>query len=193
MPKPNCRNIEVELKAWADDLAGLRKKVEKISRLKEEIIQEDIYFTFADTKGYQQQRFRLRRCGMQSIVTVKISGKACPGVEANQEFEFEVSDPEAFKVFCQEFGFRILIEKKKKVRKYFYLPPKKEFPLPVTIELNQVQGLGNFVELETLVSKKSQIPKASQFLKSLLKKLGVPLTEIEPIPYTEMLYQKFQP
>jgi adenylate cyclase class 2 len=110
--------------------------------------------------------------------------------ESNQEFEFEVSDPEAFKVFCQEFGFQVLIEKNKRVQKYLYLPPKKEFALPVIIELNQVEGLGNFIEIETIVKRKAQISKASQFLKSLLKKLGMPLSKIEPIPYTEMLYRK---
>ncbi len=184
----------MELKAWADDLNGLRKKVEKIAKLKEEIIQEDIYFAFANTKGYQKQRFRLRKCGMQSIVTVKLEGKACPGVEANREFEFEVSDPEGFKVFCQQFGFRVLISKKKIVRKYLYLPAKKEFYRPskdgVIIELNQVEGLGDFIEIEAMVDHPRQIRPASRFLKSLLKKLGVPASQIEPTPYTELLYKK---
>jgi len=182
--------IEVELKAWAGNLKSLCKKIEKIAQFQGEIVQRDTYFTFASTKGYQKQRFRLREIGNRSIVTVKIEGKSCPGVEANEEHEFEVSDPQEFKVFCREFGFRVLIEKTKKVSKYLYKPPVKQFPLPVTIELNRVQGLGNFIEIETLVRRKNQISRASLFLKSLLHKLGIPESKIEQRAYTELLYAK---
>jgi len=189
----NAGKIEVEIKAWLDNRSEMKKKMEKIARLEEELSEQDLYFTFAESKGYQRKRFRLRQADKRSIVTVKIPGVSDLGVEANREFEFEVSDPEAFKVFCKEFGMRTLIEKHKKVKRYSYLPDKKEFGYPVTIEINQVQNLGDFLELETLVDKDQHIAMASAFLKSLLDRLGVPRSKIEPRAYTELLYKKVGP
>jgi adenylate cyclase, class 2 len=193
MSSLNPGKVEVEIKAWLDNRSELKKKVEKIAKLQEELAEQDLYFTFASSKGYQRQRFRLRQVGKRSIVTVKIPGVSDLGVEANREFEFEVSDPEAFKVFCKEFGMRTLIEKHKKVKRYSYNPDKNEFICPVTIEINQVKDLGDFLELETLVDKDEHIPMASAFLKSMLDRLGVPRSKIEPRAYTELLYKKVSP
>ena len=128
MNQLNPGKIEVELKARLDHPGQVEKEIIKKAKPVGEFIEEDIYFTFANTTGYQKQRFRLRRVQGKAIVTVKIEGEAEPGVEANQEFEFEVSDPQAFKVFCQEFGFRVLIEKKKRVKRFLFIPPEDEFP-----------------------------------------------------------------
>jgi len=190
MPRLNPGKIEVELKAWLHNPRETRKKVEKLAKFVEELSEEDIYFTFAGTKGYQKKRFRLRKVKGKSIVTVKIPTGAGRRAEANREFEFLVSDPEAFKVFCQQFGFRVLIEKQKKVRRYSFRPKKSEFNRPVTIEINKVRNLGDFLEIETMVDRKNQVPKASLFLKALLQKLEIPVSKIEPVPYTEMLYNK---
>jgi adenylate cyclase, class 2 len=186
----NAGKIEVEIKAWVDNRSELKKKVEKIAGLREELVEQDLYFTFANTKGYQKQRFRLRQVGGKSIVTVKIPGVSDLGVEANREFEFEVSDPEAFKVFCKEFAMRVLIEKHKKVKSYTFKPGQNEFPFPVTIELNSVRDLGDFIELETLVEKDEMVGRAAAFLRSLLDRLSVPRSKIEPRAYTELLYKK---
>lgn len=188
----NPGRIEVELKAWLDNPRETKIKVEKIAKFQEQLSEQDLYFTFAHAKGYQKQRFRLRQVGDKSIVTVKVPGRSEPGIEANREFEFEVSDPEAFKVFCREFKMRVLIEKHKKVKRYSYHPPKKEFDRPVTIDLNQVKNLGEFIELETMVDKEKQVPRASAFLKSILDRLGIPCSKIEPTAYTELLYKKIK-
>jgi len=186
----NPGKIEVELKAWVDEPEKVRRRVARLARFERELREHDLYFTFADTRGYQVQRFRLRTIRGKNMVTVKIPSGSRKGVEANREFEFEISDPAAFKVFCREFGFRVLIEKHKQVRRYYYRPPKKLFARPVTIDLNQVRHLGNFIEIETLVDSQNQIPKASKFLQSLLDILGVPRSKIEPTAYTELLYAK---
>jgi len=190
MSELNQGKIEVELKAWVDDLNSLEQKIKQKAEFVGEFIEEDIYFTFAHTKGYQKQRFRLRKVNDKAVVTVKIEGSAEPGIEANQEFEFEVSDPQAFKVFCREFGFRVLIEKRKKVKRYCLKLPSDDIANEITIELNQVEHLGNFVELEILVDEPSKVNLASEHLKQLLSELGISPSQIEPRPYTELLYQK---
>jgi len=190
----NSGKIEVELKAWLEPPEKIKQKLKKISRFMGALKEEDIYFTFAHASGYQWHRFRLRTIGRQSIVTVKVPSSPASergaGIEANREYEFEVSNPEAFKVFCQEFGFRVLIEKRKQVKRYLLKPAEKLFARPVIIELNHVENLGDFIELETLVEKDEEVPRASAFLNSLLTLLGVPRAKIETRAYTEMLYQK---
>jgi len=190
MPELNIGRIEVELKAWLDNPSNIEQKIGKIAHLVEKIIEQDIYFTFAKTRGYQKKRFRLRRIGARTIVTVKVPVGSKSRIEANKEYEFEVSCPNAFQVFCKQFGFRVLIEKKKRVRRYVYHPPKNEFPKAVNIELNYLENLGNFIELETIVKNKPEVAKASRYLKTLLARLGVPLEKIEPTAYTELLYKK---
>jgi len=190
MRELNTGKIEVELKAWLDNPAKIKRKIEKLACCLEEIIEQDVYFTFAKTRGYQKKRFRLRRIGERAIVTVKVPAGSKSRIEANKEYEFEVSCPNAFHVFCEQFGFRVLIEKKKRVRRYIYHPAKNEFSNPVNIELNYVENLGNFIELETIVETKAELAKASKYLKSLLVQLGVPLEKIETTAYTELLYQK---
>jgi adenylate cyclase class 2 len=195
-PGLNSGKIEVELKAWLESPEKIKRKLRKIARFEAEIKEEDIYFTFAHTSGYQWHRFRLRTIGRRSIVTVKVPNRPTSepgaGIEANREYEFAVSNPEAFKVFCREFGFRVLIEKHKRVRRYLLKPGRRLFAFPVHIELNHIENLGDFIELETLVEKEEQVPRASAFINSLLDTLGVPRSRIEPRAYTEMLYQQSQ-
>ncbi len=193
MNQLNPGKIEVELKARLKNPEQAEKEIQKRARFIGEFIEQDTYFTFANTTGYQKQRFRLRIVEDKAIVTVKIEGEAEPGVEANQEFEFEVSDPQAFKVFSQEFGFRVMIEKKKKVKRFLFIPPEEEFSEKITIELNQVENLGYFLELETLVENQNQVTPASRYLKTLLQKFNIPLSQIESRPYTELLYHKLHP
>ena len=192
MPELNSGKIEVELKAWLDQPAKVTEKITELAKPLEEVTQEDKYYTFSNTKGYQNRRFRLRRIGKKTIVTVKIVSRNDLGIEANFEHEFEVSDPESFETFCKEFGFRLLIEKHKKVRRFAFRPGKNQFDHPVTIELNHVADLGDFIELETIVDRENEISKANAFLKSLLDIIGVSRSKIELAAYTELLYKKLQ-
>jgi len=87
----------------------------------------------------------------------------------------------------------VLIEKKKKVKRFLFIPPEDEFSEKITIELNQVENLGYFLELETLVENQNQILPASRYLKKLLQEFKIPLSQIESRPYTELLYEKLYP
>jgi len=178
--------IEVEIKAWADDLPTLEARVRELADLVEEVKYADTYFTYANTSGYQHQRFRLREYPGHARVTAKVPVSASdPG--ANQEHEFEVSDPEAFHAFCRAFGFRVLLRKEKHCRRFC---PRERGPGPLTIELNRIPGLGDFIEIEALVSRPEEVASAQALVLRTLTGLGVPPSRIEPKAYTRLLYDR---
>jgi predicted adenylyl cyclase CyaB len=187
---------EVEVKAHVKNPASLERRIRKISDYTESYTCKDTYFTFAGTTGYQDERFRLRlikentRGQVKAVVTAK-ERKCLSVVDANLEHEFQVDDPEAFRRFAHLFGFRVLIEKVKEIKKFRYRPHGvKNLPGVLSIELNRVKGLGWFVEVEALVEKSSQMKGARRVVLDILDELDVPRDMIESVPYTRLLYDK---
>ncbi len=182
------QQIEVEIKAWLDDPAAIEQKLKDRAEFETELEYRDTYFTYAFTKGMIGHRFRLREGPGAALVTSKektIQSK----VEINLESEFEVSSPEAFRVFVQRFGFRVMIEKVKRLRRY-RLRPSGEGGLDVAIELVEILGLGRFIEVEILLDNADGIGEAREMVRQVLEDLGIPEDRIEPQPYTHMLHQK---
>lgn len=58
----------------------------------------------------------------------------------------------------------------------------------VTITLDEVEGLGKFIEIETLVKEKDEIPEAVEKLEKILRELGV--EKFERRSYLELLLEK---
>ena len=135
----------------------IEPRVRKIAGYVESYTCHNTCFTFASTTGYQDERFRLRLMKGKAVVTAK-ERKKLAGVEANVEHEFQVDDPGAFREFLRLFGFWVLIEKTRNIKKFRYTPSsKKRLPWNVSIELNNVKGLGKFIEIEALVKKSGGI------------------------------------
>lgn len=178
--------IEVELKAWVDEPEAMLAKVRELAEFKDEVRYADTYWTYANTSGYQHQRFRLREYAGRARVTAKAPVLVeLPG--ANREHEFEVSDPEAFQAFCRAFGFRVLIRKEKQARRF---TPKEPLAFPLTIELNHIPGLGHFLEVEALIADPAQVGAAQALVQSIFERLKVPESKMEPTPYTRLLYDR---
>jgi len=180
--------IEVEIKAWADDRPALEVRVRKLAELVEEVKYADTYFTYASAQGYQHQRFRLREHDGRALVTAKVPVSPTEA-GANLEHEFEVSNPEAFRAFCQAFGFRVLLRKEKHCRRYRLRRPADH---PLHIELNFIPGLGDFIEVEALVQSPEEVAAAQAEVQEVLARLGILQTRIEPTAYTRLLYDREQ-
>lgn len=182
--------IEVEVKARIKDPREMERRVRKLADYAEQYTCSDTYFTFASSRGYQDMRFRLRLMKGRALVTAK-EKKALSGVETNIEHEFEVDDPEAFRNFARLFGFRVLVEKTKSVKKFKYrIKGSSGFKGNVSIEINRVRGLGNFIEIEALVKDGRHAKKAGKMVLSILEELGISRDCIEQTPYTRLLYEK---
>ncbi|HUT52301.1 MAG TPA: class IV adenylate cyclase [bacterium] len=179
-------NIEVEMKARVRDPAAVAELLSRMGRPLGEIEYQDTYYCPAGTTGYTHERFRLRRSGNKATVTVKekVEGK---GAEASQEHEFEVSDAAAFIRFARAFGFKEFLVKSKKGRRWRVEAGPGTGA--ATVELWKVGGLGEFVEIEIMVDDKDRIAAARQGIREILGRLGVDEAEVEPRPYTLLLYE----
>lgn len=176
------RNIEVEMKARVGDPAGVEERLKGRARLLDEIDYGDTYFCRAEVEGYTYERFRLRLGEGRALVTAKekLEGR---GSEANIEHEFEVSDPKAFTRFVFLHGFRVLIEKRKRGRRYVMEPG------PATVEVVNIEGLGDFIEVEIMVDDRAEVAPAKKRIEEIFDELGVPASDIEPRAYTLLLYE----
>ncbi|MCF7937223.1 MAG: class IV adenylate cyclase [Spirochaetales bacterium] len=182
---------EVELKAWLDDPGRIEKKVASAYPGKSEYRKEDVYYSIPDCcreAGLNPRLFRLRSDGHKHIVTGKMK-ELSDGMEINQEIEFEVSDPAAFQEFIDKLGFREEIKKVKKGRSY---DAGKE-----TIEVNEIEGLGSFIEIECIIESGSsglqleeEFDQARKRLFLHLDEFGIDQKNIEDRYYIDMLRDK---
>lgn len=167
--------IEVEFKAWVDDLETLEASLRSQADFAGEAHKHDIYFRQpAGPHGH----LRLRREGQTTAVTTK-SKQIVDGVEISEEVEFEVSDAGAFCRLMDRFGFEPFAVKRKASRIYR--------AGATTLELSQVESLGSFVEVEILCEDETRVEAARQELAAWAERLGIPAEAIEPRPYIRLI------
>jgi adenylate cyclase class 2 len=181
--------LEVELKAWADldaaraRLEALGKKLEKTS------VKEDLYLCApeADPRTCDPRRdrvVRLRIEGDTALVTAKRK-KIEGGVETSEEIELSVSSATAMRSLLDYMGYRPFLKKKKESRAYSW----REI---LHVELNRIEGLGDFVEIEALLAREAPaaaVDEARGELAAIARQLGVD-SRIEGRPYSELLREK---
>lgn len=170
--------IEVELKAWVEQVDKLREKILKIADPRGPFDKRDTYFSLP---GRDASLFRIRREKEKNTVTYK-EKEILDGIEVNQEHEFTVDDAEAFTDFSRYLGYELFIEKHKQGNLYTWEN--------VGIELSRVEGLGWFVEIEVLVGRQEDVPKAREKLRHVLQELGITEENLEPRYYNDMLKEK---
>lgn len=177
--------IEVEMKARVKDLAAVeRQLVEMGGTFVDEILKEDVYFRRKDSDSTSSsERYRLRRQkGRHSIVTFKDRiGPRGSGVR--REIEFEVSDAHSFFLFTQRFEFEPFVVKRKRSRIYNVGR--------ASVELNDMEHAGYFVEIEILVKDESNgaIETARDEVVRLFWDLGFGPYDMETRRYIDMIME----
>lgn len=179
--------IEVELKAWLTDYEATRRAVEAAgAEPRGEVVKRDLYYgpERKHAREIDLERdpvFRLRSEGDAWRVTAKrhaVEG----GVESNEEVEFGIDDVAAFREFAQRIGFRPFIVKRKQSRRYAFGR--------INVELNKVDPLGDFIELEVLLDDgagAAERREAEREIRDFLARAGVPEAKIEPRRYIDLL------
>ncbi len=135
---------------------------------------EDVYFQGPTP-------LRLRREGSRWTVTSKAK-TVIDGLEVNRELEFEISDPENFFRWVQLLGFSFWYKKSKRGRAYRWND--------LLIEVVNVEPLGWFVEIEKILPDEADLSaqqNARQEILTVLNQLQVPLENLEPKTYAELL------
>ncbi len=171
--------FEVELKARPNQPEEIEARAAQLGSFEGETFKEDIYFRRrGDTATVPADRFRLRREEGQAVVTFKQLVEA-GGVEVNREIEFGVDDAHAFFQFADCFGFEPFVVKRKQSRVYRIEQAR--------VELNQVEHLGHFVEIEILCDEEAFVPVARTEVARLFTRLGLTTADLEPRRYIELI------
>ncbi len=180
--------LEVETKVKIENVPKLRNKIKKIAKFEKKESRGDDYFAL-QKKGYPKKSFRIRDDGKKLIVNFKKHLKKLysQGVVVKREFEFELSDMAHignFLALLDDFGFREWVKKRKTTESYIYKKDKR-----VIIEINKVQHLGYYMEIE-YKAKNSEVEKARKKILQVLQELEIDKKDIDNIGYTRRLYDR---
>ena len=182
--------IEVELKAHVFSRAAVLAAVSSFAQAEGEVDKSDEYWHGPDWRLHRGSRgFRIRSEGAASTVVNFKNKRSEGGIEINRECEFEVSDREAFVELALRLGCESFYSKRKKGQKFRASLSGAEGGGSATIELVEVVGLGDFIEIEILLPDEdpAAVALAQGELRSLLARAGVGEDQIEPRYYSELL------
>jgi adenylate cyclase, class 2 len=184
--------LEVETKIKIDDseVSKFRKKIKEIGVFEKKGRKDDDYFAIQkDPMYYPKKAFRIRAMKDHFEVNFKKHLKKhwTKDVVIKQEFEFELHGKEQVEdllALFKDLGFSEWVKKIKWNETYQWKKDKK-----VSIELNKVKNLGYFIELEYL-AKPSEMEKARNKLREVMKELEIRPEQIDNTGYTKMLWYK---
>lgn len=174
--------IEVEVKYKVEEIESITKKLEEMNaKIEEEVVEEDHYFNHPckDFKN-TDEALRIRIRGNSIKLTYKgpkISNKTKSRVEVSVILN---SPPDSIFKLLEYLGFtKVAVIRKH--RKIYKLGDYK-------ISLDEVESLGNFIEIE-LRTQKETLHDAELRVLRLARKLGL---KGEPIlkSYLELLLEK---
>ena len=183
--------LEVEFKASLEGIspAHIEEKWHALGFVPAESQQEsDVYYSGVDRDFHHTDealRLRTRRIlpagPAECLITYK-GPKMDPGSRTRREYEVAVSDGQTASRLIEALGHRPVFTVKKARQEL-----KKG---GVTLCLDEVEGLGRFLELEKLVEDGGDRAAAEQILLDLLDRLGVPRDRLIRSSYLEMLLEK---
>jgi adenylate cyclase class 2 len=175
--------FEVELKARLRQPDVVKERVVELGEFVGKTLKEDVYFRRrGDTSRIPAERYRLRREGAKAVVTFKQRVQA-GATEVNEEIEFAVDDAHAFFRFANRFGFEPFVVKRK--RSVVYGVGRAH------VELNAVEHLGHFAEIEILCDEEVDVPVARAEILALLDQLDLTQTDLEPSPYILLIQEAY--
>jgi adenylate cyclase class IV len=166
----------IEIKARARDFAGLRRRAEALSDGPVEIIPQ------VDTFFYTPAgRLKLREFGPARAQLVYYARSDGSGPKRSDYHLFETTDPENLKaVLMPALGVRGIVRK----TRYLYMVGQTR------VHLDDVDGLGQFVELEVVLSAGQSDLEGQALAEKLMRELGILEEDLLQGAYMDMLDQQ---
>ena len=170
--------IEMELKASLKNKLHVKKIFEQYGCVwTSGGLQVD---TIYEKKNIQQiihaPIFRIRKCNDKTILTLKILEE---DLDTAEELELDVSNDKVMDEMLQIIGFSPKIQDIKTRQKTKY----REF----VICIDEVEGLGDFIEIEMVAEKSDNKDKIYREMRKVLSKVGVMEGDIKKEKYYEMI------
>ncbi len=184
--------LEVETKVRINNVNRLRKKIQRIARLKKKETRVDDYFALKRKfrrHAYPKKAFRIRKKPDKFEINFKKWLKKYwdKDVIVKQEFEFSLKNQEHVDdllALFKDLGFTQWIRKHKTSESYVHKKDRR-----IIIEINKVKHLGYFMEIEYLCQK-NEMEKAKRKIREVLKELEIKPGQIDNTGYTKMLWNK---
>ncbi|NQU81312.1 MAG: class IV adenylate cyclase [Bacteroidetes bacterium] len=163
----------IEIKAWAGDFNRQKIITETLCKHPgEQIWQEDIFFNIS--KG--RLKLRIFDSGSGELIYYIRADSSGPKVS---QYEISVTnEPESLKnILTSSLGVRGVIKKQRTLYKIGL----------TRIHFDQVEGLGNFIELEFVMQKNTSKKEALQTVENLMKKLEIQDNQLINTAYIDMI------
>lgn len=184
--KGNCLMIEVEVKLPISDKERVEQGLKSIGFILGKLLKEsDIYYNSAvyDLKK-KDMALRIRSCEdmisgkTKTVITYK--GPKLDDISmTRKELETKVEDAEVLQEILSGIGFQPVCPVIK-LRQYYHMNN-------MTACVDQVEKLGDFLELELIVEVEEERKSALIQIENILKTLGHDLSETTRTSYLSML------
>jgi len=163
----------IEIKARVRDMAGLRARAEALSDTPVQVIpQEDTFFHIP--KG----RLKLRRLQPDQAQLVYYERPDQDGPKRSNYHIYETSDPQGLLMtLTLALGVRGVVRK----TRYLYLCGQTR------IHLDDVEGLGQFMELEVVLREGQSDAEGQSIAEELMDRLGVQKEDLLEGAYMDLL------
>jgi predicted adenylyl cyclase CyaB len=167
----------IEIKARVRDLAELRRRAEALSDKPVQVIsQEDTFFHVP--KG----RLKLRLLGSNFAQLVYYERPDQDGPKRSNYHIYETHDPAGLKTALSlALGVRGVVRK----TRYLYLAGQTR------IHLDEVEGLGQFMELEVVLQDGQSETEGQSIAEDLMVRLGVRKEDLLEGAYMDLLEKDF--
>ncbi len=163
----------VEIKARVDDLEALRKRVEGLADSgPSRVVQKDTFF--------HSRRGRLKLREMSDGVAELIYYARADAIEPEESSYLRVPCPQPEEIrqaLASALGIRGQVRKQRRI----YLCG------PTRIHLDSVEGLGEFVELEVVLSAEGRIEDGITVAHSLMARLGIDPDDLVEESYIDLI------
>jgi predicted adenylyl cyclase CyaB len=174
--------IEIEIKARVEDREEVKEKIASIGDFIREEHQEDLYFDPPFGNFVKSgEVLRIRKTSRKNTLTYK-KKRSDEKARIRIEHEAKVESGDEVAEILEDLGF-IQIAKIRKEREIYNAGDCE-------VELDMVENLGNFVEVEILIPEDEDITKGKEKIFELLKRIGIPEENIEEKPYLELYLDK---
>lgn len=163
----------IEIKAWAGDFNRQKTIAETLCKHPgEQIWQEDIFFNIS--KG--RLKLRIFDSGSGELIYYIRADSSGPKVS---QYEISViNEPESLKnILTSSLGVRGVIKKQRTLYKIGL----------TRIHFDQVEGLGNFIELEFVMQENTSKKEALKTVENLMEKLEIQDNQLINTAYIDMI------
>lgn len=165
----------IEIKARIDSIAALLPAVKKIATSgPQEILQDDTFFPCANG------RLKLRAATAEENVLVFYKREDKTGPKENSYIIAKVPEPDIMReLLAKAYGVSGRVKK----RRILYMVGNTR------VHLDNVEGLGEFLELEVVLSGNETSEDGIKIANSIMDKLGIAKEQLIDCAYVDLLEQ----